>query len=52
MVPRVYRYAVVLLALVILFPFTPRVVFGLISILSGAEPLPLTARLEKPLTHG
>ena len=47
MVPRIYRYVIVFLAIVILFPFTPRVVFGLISILSGAEPLPLTAKLVK-----
>lgn len=45
--PRVYRYVVVYLAIVILFPFTPRVVFGLISILSGAEPFPLTVGVVK-----
>lgn len=43
--PRIYHYVVVFLAIVILFPVTPRVVFGLISILSGAEPFPLTARV-------
>ena len=47
MVPRVYRYVIVFLAIAILFPFTPRVVFGLISIFSGAEPFPLTAKLVK-----
>ena len=47
MVPKLYRYVIVFLAIVILFPFTPRVVFGLISILSGAEPFPLTVRVVK-----
>jgi len=46
-VRRVYCYFIIFVAIVILFPFTPRVVFGLISILSGTDPHPLTARVEK-----
>ncbi len=45
--PRVYYYVVVFLAIAILFPATPRVVFGLISILSVTDPLPLTETVEK-----
>jgi len=47
MVLRVYCYIVVFLAIALLFPATPRLVFGVISFLSAADPLPLTARVEK-----
>lgn len=44
---RVYCYFIIFVAIAILVPITPQVFFGFISIISAANPHPLTATVEQ-----